>query len=81
MVIIENLKLLREKAEYKQFEVAKILGVTQSAVSQWELGLCNPEYKYLSEMANIYNCSLENLIQAINLCEETKPKRDSPDTA
>ena len=76
-----NLKLLREKAEYKQFEVAKILGVTQSAVSQWELGLCNPDYKYLSEMAKIYNCTLEKLINAIQSNNKTTDTARNPGDA
>ena len=76
-----NLKSLRENAGYKQSDVAKILNITQGAVSQWELGSCNPDYKYLSEMAKIYNCTMEELIKAIHSCGEAKLKRDDPDTA
>ena len=65
MIKIENLKSLRENAGYKQSEVSEKLGLTQSAISQWELGYCNPEYKYLTELAKIYNCTIEYLINAI----------------
>ena len=66
MSIIGNLKCLREAAGYKQSEVSAKLGVTQSAISQWESGACNPDYKYVPDLAKMYGCTLEAIIKAIN---------------
>jgi len=74
-IVIENLKSLRENAKCTQIEVAVKLGITQGAISQWESGLCNPDYKYLPELARLYNCTLENLINAIQL-NKSKGVRD-----
>ena len=63
---MDNLKSLREKAGYKQYDVAKVLNVTQGVISQWELGLCKPSYKYLSDLSKLYKCSTGELIDAIN---------------
>ena len=71
MIIIENLKILRENAGYTQSEVAKILNLTQGAISQWESGICNPEYKYLPDLAKMYRCTLEDIIKAINQADES----------
>jgi transcriptional regulator with XRE-family HTH domain len=65
-----NLKALRENSGYKQQDVASKLNITQGAVSQWELGLCHPEYKYLIKLADIYDCSIEQLIKAIQPANE-----------
>jgi len=65
VIIIDTLKRLRINAKYKQKEIAEKLGITQGAVSQWELGLCVPDIKYLLILANMYNCSVETLIKAI----------------
>ena len=64
--LIENLKYLRESAGYKQNEISSKLGITQGAVSQWEKGLCKPNYKYLPDLAKIYDCTVDDIIKAIN---------------
>ena len=70
MIIIEKLKHLRERAGVKQGELAEKLGITQSAVSQWESGLCNPDYRYLLKLADYFGVSIDEIFG-----------RDSPQAA
>ena len=76
VIKIENLKSLRENAGYTQIEVSEKLGVVQSSLSQWEIGLCKPKYKHLSMLAKLYGCTIEDLIKAIqsNVGETDKDK-------
>lgn len=62
-----NLKSLRKKAGLKQATAAAELGVTQSAVSQWESGVCRPRANLLSKMAQLYRCTADELLKAPNV--------------
>lgn len=73
MRTINELKKIRLNTNYTQRDVAEKLGVTQGAVSQWELNSCKPDYKYLPDLAKIYECTLEDIIKAINQ-QDTPPQ-------
>ena len=45
-----------------QREVAKILGVKESAVSTWERGLARPRADKLPILAKLYGCTIEELL-------------------
>ena len=45
-----------------QREVAKILGVKESAVSKWERGLSKPRVDRLPMLAKLYGCTIEELL-------------------
>ena len=45
-----------------QREVAKILGVKESAVSKWERGLARPRADKLPILAKLYGCTIEGLL-------------------
>lgn len=45
-----------------QREVAKILGVKESAVSKWERGVSKPRADKLPMLAKLYGCSIEELL-------------------
>jgi transcriptional regulator with XRE-family HTH domain len=42
---------LRKKAKLTQEQLAKLLGVTQGAVAQWENGLTHPAFNMLPRLA------------------------------
>lgn len=45
-----------------QREVAKALGVKPSAVSKWERGLAKPRADKLPAIANLYGCTVDQLL-------------------
>lgn len=45
-----------------QVELAKALGVNQSAVTQWESGLTSPRLDKLQAMAALFKCTLDELV-------------------
>ena len=45
-----------------QREVAKALGVQESAVSKWERGLAKPRADKLPLIAKLYGCTIEELL-------------------
>lgn len=65
------ISFLREKAKLSQSELGKLLGVSNKAVSKWENGRAKPSLTVLKEMAQVFNVSMEQLI---NLKEEIKEK-------
>lgn len=54
-----NIKRLRKTSGYSQDQLAKLLGVTQGAVSQWEKGRTIPDTPYMLEMAKIFGVPLD----------------------
>ena len=57
-----SLKAAREAAGLTQKEVAAILGVDDSAICQWETGRTSPLARRLSQIAEIYHCSIDTLL-------------------
>lgn len=45
-----------------QREVARILGVKESAVSKWERGVSKPRADKLPVLAKLYGCTIEELL-------------------
>lgn len=59
-----NLKYLREMHKMEQIELAHKLGrKSSSSVSEWEKGKYTPKSGVLSDIANIFNISLSELMQ------------------
>jgi transcriptional regulator with XRE-family HTH domain len=54
-----------------QRAVAEILGVKESAVSKWELGMAKPRADKLPILAKLYGCTIEELL-AENVSDKTK---------
>lgn len=53
----------RQKAGLSQSQVAKELGVDQSAVSRWETGENMPRAATLVLMAKLYGCTVDDLLR------------------
>lgn len=58
-MIGRNIKRLRKQAGYSQEQLAKTLGVTQGAVSQWEKDRTIPDTPFILQMAKIFGVSLD----------------------
>ena len=65
------LSQLRKNIGLTQEEASNKLGIKQNTLSQYENGKRKPGYKTLIDMSNLYNKSLEELINYIeNLNKE-----------
>ena len=56
------LKRLRKEAHLSQAELSALLGVHQTAVSQWECGRTQPDVSSLKKLAALYSVPLEALL-------------------
>lgn len=66
------IKKIRKELGLTQTQFARILGVHQTAVSQWETGRTKPETEVLARMARMSGHSLQDLL------EETLPGNETP---
>lgn len=57
-MISHRIKELRERNQFSQAELAKILGITRSSVNAWELGISVPSTKYVIELHIFFLCLL-----------------------
>lgn len=53
----------RTKTGYSQAKVAKEMGVSDAAVSMWETGKTRPRASLLVKLAELYGCSLDELLK------------------
>lgn len=53
---------MRAKKGMTQGQVADKLGVDRSSVAKWETGAAEPSIDKLSQMARLYECSIDALI-------------------
>lgn len=58
-----SLKAQRKKAKLSQQELGNKLGISDAAVAQWESGKTMPTAKRLIEMANLFNCTVDELLK------------------
>lgn len=55
-------KELRKEKNIRQTELAKMLGVKQTAVSKWESGVAVPGAEKLSALADFYDVSVDYIL-------------------
>ena len=53
----------RKENKMTQDELAEKLGVLQTSISQWELGLCKPRILTLFKMADLFKCKVDDLLR------------------
>ena len=53
---------LRKKHNYSQTQLAELLGVHQTAVSQWELGKTLPDILTAKKLSLIFGVTIEDLL-------------------
>lgn len=63
---INRLKEIREDRDYKQSDIAKVLGTTQQQYSKYELGIQLISIERLVKLAKFYNTSVDYLIGLTN---------------
>lgn len=62
-----TLKERRQAAGLTQVKLAEKIGVTQSAIVQWETERTKPGITSLMAMAKLYGCSVEQLAADANV--------------
>lgn len=58
-----NINKLREKHKLTQSDLSDKIGVSQSAVAKWETGETIPSTKNLIKLAQIFNCTIDELVR------------------
>lgn len=64
MTFSDNLKVLRTKSRLKQQELAELLHVSQQTIAKWENGKSEPNITMLKDIAGIFNCSVNDLLDS-----------------
>jgi transcriptional regulator with XRE-family HTH domain len=59
---MNNIKKARISSKLKQSELADILHVGQTTISNWETGYSEPDFEALKKMSDIFNCSIDELL-------------------
>lgn len=62
-MISKNIKILRERYNLSQKELAVIAGVSDKAVSSWERGTKEPRMGAIQKLAEHFNLKKSNLIE------------------
>lgn len=57
------IKELRESQDMSQYELARALQVSQSAIAKWELGKTEPTSSALVSIARFFNVSADYLLE------------------
>lgn len=61
-MVIQNLKIMREKKGLRVKEVSNKLKISRITLWQWENGKRTPSVEKLAELAKLYDCSVDDLI-------------------
>ena len=61
-IFSKRVKQLRKDNGWSQDEMAQRLGVTRSAIGNWEQGTREPAYEMLEAIADTFNCEMQYLI-------------------
>lgn len=59
---MNQIKAYRTKLGQTQAELASACNVKQNTVSAWETGRSEPDFESLKRMADIFNCSIDELL-------------------
>lgn len=59
---MNQIKAYRTKLGQTQAEIASACNVKQNTVSAWETGRSEPDFESLKKMADIFNCSIDELL-------------------
>ncbi len=61
-MVYETIKMLRERADMTQAELARKLDISRSSVNAWEMGISVPSTQYVVELAQIFNVSTDVIL-------------------
>ena len=68
-----KIKSLRELKGWSQNDLAERLGISRSAVGNYEQGIREPDFETLENLADAFNCNMSYLLEPISkLQDETQ---------
>ena len=70
MALVTKIKEYREKAGYKQSELAELVGARRETIVHLENGRYNPSLKLAMDIAKVFNVTVEDLFEFVD--EENK---------
>lgn len=74
----DNLLHLRQQRNMTQEQLAMLLGVSRQSVAKWEAGQSTPEVDKLIKMADLFDCSLDELVSGDLTQRVVKPSEVVP---
>lgn len=63
---MSSLKTIREKKNFTQQQLANLVGVKRSTVAMWESGKNLPTALKISKLAQILNCTSDEILESFN---------------
>ena len=60
----QRIKALRTESDMSQKELAKMVGIAQNTLAQYESGIASPSLKVLVKLAEVLNTSTDYLLGA-----------------
>ena len=64
-ILADNISKYRKKSGLSQVELAEKLGLTYQAISKWETAKSAPDISLLPMMAELFECSIDDLFSYI----------------
>lgn len=61
-LLADKIKMLREKTDMTQAQLAKQLHLTRSSVNGWEMGFSVPSTQYIIDLARIFGVSTDYIL-------------------
>lgn len=71
MKLNEKISSLRRKYNFTQEKLAEMLSVSTAAVSKWECGISYPDIVLLPKLAEIFDCSIDFLMDYDMTCRKS----------
>ncbi len=72
---MNGIRYFRKKNHMTQSELAKVLGVTQTSVSQWEGGRNYPDIKTAKRLATMFGATLDQILGMEDMSESLTASR------
>ena len=72
MALVTKIKEYRERAGYKQSELAELVGARRETIVHLENGRYNPSLKLAMDIAKVFNVTVEDLFEFVD--EENKAR-------